>query len=372
LATGATAPTITVGLEYSLFLNKDGKVIGASAVTVTDNTIKGVFVKYTEYLSNVVGGTNTFEYTFFNIANGEEVKYFTKSGSLSMTAGKLYTVNLTSDNKINTDAVAPVTEIVLDKADTSLNEVDGNKVKVDDTGVKTYLVSDKTVIVDVYAFNNTTPKKASDLKLATASNLKATHNVTYKLNANGLYIDYIFVNSNNVTATTADAVSGVFVSAYNVMTDATTTKYYAVVNVKGTEQTVELDGTLSGYVKGELISLTDSNSDAKYNVASAANNSARVDADTLTIGTNDAAGSFTIGGTKYLTDSNTAIYVVVVDNLPTDIDTVADVESINVGQFADIADLKDAPTGTQKISVIGGDSIGGYVTAKTVVVYVAN
>jgi hypothetical protein len=363
LATGVTfTPNLTVGLEYNFFLNKDGKIVGATAVTVASNSVKGIYVSEAVYYGTTVG-TYTYEYTFFNIADGTAVKYFNKAASaLTLTPGTLYTVTLTSDNKIDATSSA----INPNLADISVNNVDGNKVTVD--GPFTYLTTDKTVVVDVYAFTNAGTKKASDLKLASVANLKTGQNVTYKLNANGLNVDYIFVNSANVTAVAATDVNGVFVSQYSVATSATTTNHYAVVNVKGTEQTVEIEALTSGYVKGEFISLKDADSNGKY----AAAVDTRVDAQTLTINTTDATGSFVIGGTKYLTDANTAIYVVVVDSLPADIDAVANVNSINVGQWADIADLNGATAGTtEKISVVGGDQIGGYTIAKTVVVYKA-
>ncbi|NIK79360.1 hypothetical protein FHS15_004520 [Paenibacillus castaneae] len=349
----SSANALTLGSEYTLFLNNDGKVAGSKAATANTSS------NYAVALKNALPGVSVID-------NGEVKNGYTKLEVFSVKENKNLTVYLLPADITGTIAKNAVVKLtynadgkVTKAALTSTSAAAGVTVKevtatsIATTTNSTYYVNSNTVYLDA-------SNRANDVvTVATAANVAKNDEIAVVLNSNGLNADLVVIVSSAGSTNTDTTVRGTFVTKYTVLS-GTTTSFIVKLNVKGTE--TEIAVTEAAYdlintntAKHEILTLTGLVG-GKYNTVGG------TPAVTAFSAVNASNGTFkatSAGVAKdYIVTPGTTVYAVDKDG------------KVNIDTFGAISSVDGGTLGTDfNIYVVASDNqIGGTYTEAAVVV----
>jgi hypothetical protein len=324
LVTTADYSSFTVGEEYTLYLNADGKVVDFAQVTgIPADAFTGFLVS---------------EDTYYEVVNGRTTTNTIDEAVFVSNTGEVVTLSADStDNKFGSVAKKDVAKVEFDtdgNVDTVTREVYGGSTSVSVTvgtisksinrielGANTYRFDNNTVVYDVTNFKTT----ADQVKVLSISDLAKGMEVLF--NVDGNVLTHVVVTDNGVAnADQLGPVTGIFIDEYSELGSSNTTHNYAVLNVEGVEVTVEVDAALA-LTEGDQVSLTDVDADGVYETQET------VYAES-TYSYIDADGKFFDGTTNYYLTDLSVIYVLTTDSngdLVVDFGTTFDIEEVVSG-----------------------------------------
>ncbi len=352
------ASDVTVGDEYTVLFDKDGKVVSATSVTpAAAPTVVAVIkeVKDNVLVQNSDSTLSTVDKITVVTTKGEEVVYYTDgtyNGKTTTDAGDLGTITLDDNGRISN-----IVDIdTFTSATIKVDGIKGSNVTVvkADTSESTLVVNNDTVIFDVN--DVTKPVKVS------LADLKAGYDIRYT--EDGYNFGYVLVDSNTGVSTELDSVTGLYVESFEVVTSATETTQYVVLNVEGTDVTYKFDGTVAGSIAvNDLVSLSDvAGLEAADGVFSGLTETTlkyaelTADATNNTFAANASFGA-TTGDVSYVVTANTVVYVVDADG------------NVIVGDIADLFALDRSDVAVDYVLTTTGASLGTYSEVASVVVY---
>lgn len=358
VAEDANGDPLLVGSEYTFYLG-DGDVVFSAVPKVAAVTANPVYVVVSEpkvIVETVNGASVTKEVylvTARDLTSKEEVKYFTKDRTINLATGNIVTITL-KDGKI--DSTGAVTGLLTDDTFTVVNADN----KIVELGGNNYQVTDTTVIVST--------DNASEGKIASYDNLKAANNTSVQYVTSGFTVKYVFIGVNTGATSGATAKTGVFVEKYSIVNANNDVEYHVVLNVNGASVDLMTDAaTVTGDVylsKGNLVNVTDASTNGKYDTAQLATKFTQMLNANATNKTFEAVTTFDSNattGTKYFLASDVVVYVVTKNS--------TGVQSIAVGDAADVLGLNDSDAAVDYSLVADGTvTLGGYTKVTSVVV----
>jgi|GEM_PF-4663413 len=339
---------LTLNNEYTLLLNKDGKVAGSTAVAANTTSNFAVAVKAPTGPVSIIdnGEVTPAEYTkleLFSVKDNKNVVVYLKAADINGTIVDNSIVKLTynADGKV-TKAVAISPE----------NAANGVQVKEVSTGVittvsnSTYYVNSNTVYLDA------TKRADNTISIANADQVNKNDKIAVVLGTNLVNAELVVLVEDSDATNTDTTVYGTYVSKYSVAS-GNTVSYYVTLNVKGASEPIaitadayaDLAGTLNKYT---LVKLTDLVA-GKYDTATIAFTAA-----TSLTAVNSTNSTFTTDAGQFIVTPNTVVYSVDKDNNVA-IDTFGAINAVVGGDINNTTSSKGfSITVEPTLNVIGG------------------
>ncbi|CAM4476297.1 hypothetical protein FHS16_004694 [Paenibacillus endophyticus] len=349
----SSATALTLNSEYTLLLNKDGKIAGSKAASANTSS------NYAVAIETAVPNVSVIE-------NGEVKPGFTKLEVFSVKENKNVVVYLKPtditgnivDNSIvkltyNSDGKVTKAAVTSTSAATGVIVKDVTATTIATTTNSTYYVNSNTVYLDA------SNRGDNVVSVATAAKVTKNDVIAVVLNSNNVNADLVVLVSDSDAANTETTVRGTYVSKYSVASGSTTS-YFVTLNVKGTETPLAVTQTayddITATAKHQIVTLTDLVG-GKYNGASNATPNVTALTD---VSSSNSTFKATVGGTAkdYIVSPGTTVYSVDKDG------------KVIIDTFGAISAVVGGVIGTDfNLYVVASDNVvGGTYTEAAVVV----
>ncbi|WP_435167149.1 S-layer homology domain-containing protein [Paenibacillus glycanilyticus] len=354
--TSVDTSKLTLGSEYTFYLNKDGKAVAYTSETAASSGDYAVIydVDASNYQIILDGQVTAAEYTkvvYYSLKDQKKYTVYTNDAFAKANLKDNSLVELKFDKDTGRIKFATAVEsqnsvVLANNNDAKVDSVSSSKLTTKDaaSASTSYLLDANTVYLKV-----TVKGVDSTVTAATAADVKAGDKVTVK--AEGATAKFVVITSAGAAAE-LPGVQGLFVSQSKVTT-ADGDFYSVKLNVNGEEKTFALDAAIATVGTNDIVTLKDTDaSDSNYE-------SAVVTPRTTVIATvptvNNDLKTIKDGTTTYVATSNTKIYTVNSDNT-----------GLATGSFADVRVAVDTVSnnyGTAKgqyqlVIVASGESYG--------------
>lgn len=359
-ATATSKTELKLNSEYTLFLNKDGKVAGSKAASANTSSNYAVALKPQGDLVSIIdNGEVKAGYVKLEVFSVKENKNITVYLEKDKVTGGTFSKNDLLKLTYNADSKVTAAERVKTKDGSAQTAATGVTVKevsanaIQTASNSTYYVNSNTVYVDA-------SDRANDNIVATTAAKVAKNDViSVVLNSNNINADLVVIVSSSNSVTTDATVQGTYMTKYTE-TAGSSTNYVVKLNVKGKETPLSVTETAFNAIKAtkkyEIVTLTNVVG-GKYTTVGAEIAAAT----TLTaISGNNSTFNATVGGTAktYIVTPGTTVYAVDKDN------------NVNIDTFGAISNLDSGKIGEDfNIYVVAADNeIGGTYTEASIVV----
>jgi hypothetical protein len=379
-----------IGKDFSLVLNKDGKVVKATTAVAATNKPYAVIVHADNAVQTLENGkiVTKQEVVYYSVKENKNISILTDAYvpaappasavgiDFVSLIGDLVELTFNADGKVT----AAASKADVSGAGAVVGDITATQIPV---GATSYIINSNTVVVNVSKLG---AAAVADRALTTEAIAKVTKNdkvIVYAAdNVNASYI--LLVDDVDGVSEAKANVSGLFVEATATNTSATAVTYVAKLNVGGEVKSfdisqaafdalVDTDGALAGdttsAAKNDIVTLRDSVlSNTIYDVAYvnatyfAAAAQAAVAPTTITVAANQAANTFDTNGDNYIVSAKTTVFVINTDG------------TIYTGNYVDVKDLSGAainaaPSAVASVSIAdAGTTIGGFHEAAVIVI----
>jgi hypothetical protein len=359
--------TLTLGSEYVLYLDADGKIFDTASANAASTSNYAVAIKAaTPNVDVVVDGEiveNQTKLELFSVKENKNVVVYLDPSKITQADGP--------DLLTEPDLYAPVDNAVLKLTYSSAGKITdayyvgtatGGAQVTDVTATQikaasTYLVNSNTVYI------NATQRTSDVIATGTAASITKNDTVAFIANADGINADVVILLTDSDAAAASATVYGTFVAQYEVQESASVTKQYVTLNVNGEEKsflvTEDLYGDLDAENPTVINAVTLEDEVASFGEYEGYD-LATTDVTSLVVNS-ASAQTFTTNVDSYIVTGKTVVYYVDAAN------------KVSVASFSIIGDaaanaLGALGTGVEVYVVDSGSSLGAYKEAAVVVV----